>query len=205
MKRSHLSLAIALMFLVWQGTALAIAPCCSITGINGKAGLLSGKETATGVTFDIAVRDGAFLKRLKVGDPLSVNFRTNTATVGGRQFAIRNLVEPTVKLAPGRYSVVYDRASDLFVAKNVQTGQIVRYRANPAWNKAWTKTARLIRGSGGIQGQTEGGAEGTYQSVCDQQATTSGLSHCSADCVLTTTGSLPGPDDDEFSCTCICG
>lgn len=55
------------------------------------------------------------------------------------------------------------------------------------------------------QGITQGDAEANHQSICDgESANHPPGTHCTAHCTLTTSGSDPGPGDDEYSCTCSC-
>ena len=202
MKRQLYSLVAVLI--ISQGAAFAVAPCCNINSINARTGLMTGKEAATGTTFDFQV-PAAIASRLKAGDPLTVNWAANSVSVGGREVKITNVVEPKTSLGPGQYSVAFDSARDLVVIRNVGTGKVVTHRATLSLRNWWARAGESFR-NGQWLGETQGGAEANYQANCDQVAQTSGsgVHHCDARCVLTTSGSSPGTEDDEYSCTCIC-
>jgi hypothetical protein len=200
MKRQLYSLIA--VFIISQGLAFASAPCCSITNINARTGLVSGKEAATGTTFNF-LAPPAVAARLKAGDALTVNWAANSISVGGREVKITNVVEPKSSLGPGRYSVAFDSARDLILIKNVGTGKVVARRATASHRNWWALSSAHVR-NGQWQAETQGGAEANYQGNCNQVAQSSGRPHCDARCVLTTTGSKPGTEDDEYSCTCIC-
>jgi len=52
------------------------APCCAITAIDLRTGLVTARVTATGRTFQFAVTDPALLKTLKLGQAVQADFRT---------------------------------------------------------------------------------------------------------------------------------
>ena len=61
-------------------------------------------------------------------------------------------------------------------------------------------------GGGGSQGAvfvTKQQALDAYRSNCDGVSTSSNRV-CVPQCTLTTSGSSPGTEDDEYSCTCVC-
>jgi len=64
----------------WAGAA---APCCAITAIDVKTGVVTAKETATGQTFQFKVTDAALLNSLKVGQGVYANFKTRQVSVNG--------------------------------------------------------------------------------------------------------------------------
>lgn len=59
----------------------ASEPCCSVTAIDAKTGLVTAQETATSKTFDFRVKDKALLKTLKVGAQESADFGTQKVTI----------------------------------------------------------------------------------------------------------------------------
>lgn len=81
----------------------AAAPCCGVTAIDAKSGLVTAKETATGKTFDFRVQDKALLKTLKIGDQVEADFSTNKVGIHGAEPAgiIMNQ-RPAAPVAPVR-------------------------------------------------------------------------------------------------------
>ena len=73
-----LSLAI-----VFATEVLASEPCCSITGIDYRAGLVTAQNTATGQTFQFKVGNVSLLKTLKVGQGVYADFGTKQVSVDG--------------------------------------------------------------------------------------------------------------------------
>src|SRR5713226_4133236 len=100
------------VLIISQGAAFAVAPCCNITSINARTGLMTGEEAATGTTFDFQV-PAAIAPRLKAGDPRTVNRAANSVSVGGHEVKITKVVEPKTSLGPGQYAVAFDSARDL--------------------------------------------------------------------------------------------
>lgn len=89
------SMTFAVLTLLSASKASASEPCCGIASIDARKGLVVGKETATGRTFEFTVKDAAVLKGLRVGQPLIVDFPGKSVTVGSRKFALTrvNLTE----------------------------------------------------------------------------------------------------------------
>ena len=61
--------------------AHAATPCCGITAIDLRTGLVTARVTATGRTFQFAVTDPALLKTLKVGQAVQADFATMKVSV----------------------------------------------------------------------------------------------------------------------------
>ena len=59
----------------------AATPCCTITTINMKTGIVTAKDTATGGTFEFRLGDAAQIGNIKIGDPVSTDFQTRQVTV----------------------------------------------------------------------------------------------------------------------------
>jgi len=74
------ALLVALALLVWVPPADAGDPCCSITAINIKTGMVSAKETATGRTFQFKATP-QLAGTLKVGQPIHADFKSMQASV----------------------------------------------------------------------------------------------------------------------------
>ena len=56
-------------------------PCCSITTIDMKTGIVTAKNTATGETFKFRLANAAQLRNIKIGDQVSTDFQTREVTV----------------------------------------------------------------------------------------------------------------------------
>lgn len=56
-------------------------PCCSITTIDMKTGIVTAKNTATGETFEFKLGNAAQIRNIKIGDPVSTDSQTREVTV----------------------------------------------------------------------------------------------------------------------------
>ena len=56
-------------------------PCCSITTVDMKTGIVTAKNTATGETFKFKLGDAAQIGNIKIGDQVSTDFQTRQVTV----------------------------------------------------------------------------------------------------------------------------
>lgn|SRR5450759_696176 len=56
-------------------------PCCSITAIDMKTGIVTAKNTATGETFEFKLGNAAQIRNIKIGDQVSTDFQTREVTV----------------------------------------------------------------------------------------------------------------------------
>jgi hypothetical protein len=61
--------------------ASAVEPCCSITAIDARSGVVSARETATGRAFQFRLDDAALLVTVKVGQAVDADFKTMKVTV----------------------------------------------------------------------------------------------------------------------------
>ncbi len=59
----------------------AAAPCCSITAIDTKTGIVSAKDTATGETIEFRLVDAAQIRNIKIGDQVSTDSNTREVSV----------------------------------------------------------------------------------------------------------------------------
>ena len=59
----------------------AATPCCSITAMDTKTGIVTAKDTATGETIEFRLGDAAKIKSIKIGDPVSADSGTREVTV----------------------------------------------------------------------------------------------------------------------------
>lgn len=56
-------------------------PCCSITTVDRKTGIVTAKNAATGETFKFRLGDAAQIGNIKIGDQVSTDFQTRQVTV----------------------------------------------------------------------------------------------------------------------------
>ena len=70
------SIAVSVPPEVFAGT-----PCCSITAIDMKTGIVTAKNTTTGGTFEFRLGNAAQIGNIKIGDPVSTDFQTREVTV----------------------------------------------------------------------------------------------------------------------------
>jgi hypothetical protein len=75
--------ALALSTLTLAQRADAAVPCCSITAIDTKGGLITIKEKATGATCQYRVADAGALRNLKVGGAVDPNVLPQAQPVQG--------------------------------------------------------------------------------------------------------------------------
>ncbi len=88
----RLAAAAALLVLAFAIDARAIEPCCGITAINTKTGIVTARVNSTGQTFQFAVKNAATLSSLKIGQGIYANLSAKQASLDGRtaSFAIVN-------------------------------------------------------------------------------------------------------------------
>jgi Cu/Ag efflux protein CusF len=70
------SMAVSVPLEVGAGT-----PCCSITTVDKKTGIVTAKNTATGETFKFRLGDAAQIGNIKTGDQVSMDVQTRQVTV----------------------------------------------------------------------------------------------------------------------------
>ena len=56
-------------------------PCCAITAIDARTGIVTAREIGSKRTFQFQVKNAALLRSLKVGQPISADFRTQKVSV----------------------------------------------------------------------------------------------------------------------------
>ncbi|MCR4301296.1 MAG: hypothetical protein NUV51_06770 [Sulfuricaulis sp.] len=81
-------LVLGMALIIGASTAVSIppevgagTPCCSITAIDMKTGIVTAKNTATGGTFEFRLGNAAQIKNIKIGDQVSTDFQTREVTV----------------------------------------------------------------------------------------------------------------------------
>ena len=67
----------------------AEGPCCTVTAVDSRTGLVTGKETATGRMFQFQAGNAALLKSLRPGTPVYANFTAKQVSLDGRTAAAR--------------------------------------------------------------------------------------------------------------------
>ncbi len=80
----RLAAAAAALVLAFALNARAVDPCCSITAINTKTGIVTARVNSTGQTFQFAVKNAATLRSLKIGQAIFANFTAKQASLDGR-------------------------------------------------------------------------------------------------------------------------
>jgi hypothetical protein len=64
--------------------AQALAPCCSVTGIDARSGMVTAKENATGRAFQFQATNASMLRELRIGAPVYANFSAKQVSLDGR-------------------------------------------------------------------------------------------------------------------------
>src|SRR5688572_8964829 len=79
------TLSIAALAVALAQPALAQGPCCAITSIDARTGLVSAKVNASSQTFQFKVADARIAGTLRVGQAVYANFGTNQVSLDGRR------------------------------------------------------------------------------------------------------------------------
>ena len=61
----------------------AAEPCCSITAMDYRTGMVTAQNTATGQTFQFKVSNASLLKTMRVGQGVYADFGTKQVSVDG--------------------------------------------------------------------------------------------------------------------------
>jgi hypothetical protein len=61
--------------------ARAVEPCCNITAVDARSGVVSARDTATGRAFQFKLDDAALATSIKVGQAVDADFKTMKVTV----------------------------------------------------------------------------------------------------------------------------
>lgn len=59
----------------------AVEPCCNITAIDARSGIVTAREIGSKRTFQFEVKNAALLRSLKVGQPISADFGTRKVSI----------------------------------------------------------------------------------------------------------------------------
>ena len=98
--RRLLILASFLAIVLLATPAWAGEPCCAVTAIDARAGMVTAREAATGRTFQFKVSDAALLKSLKVGQKISADFKAMTVTLTAAGLGGKSVQVPIYKPEP---------------------------------------------------------------------------------------------------------
>ncbi len=79
--RRLLILASFLAIVLLATPAWAATPCCNVTAIDARTGMVTAREKATGRTFQFKVTNPAQLRGLKVGQAVAADFKTGKVSV----------------------------------------------------------------------------------------------------------------------------
>jgi hypothetical protein len=75
--------AVLIVICVAATAARAGTPCCEITNINTRTGMVTAKVNATGQTFQFSMRNRAQLTQLQVGQAVYANLKANQVSLDG--------------------------------------------------------------------------------------------------------------------------
>ena len=75
-------------------------PCCSITTVDRKTGIVTAKNTATGGTFKFRLGNAAQIRNIKIGDQVSTDFETREVTVHSFQAVDGILIKTPMRPPP---------------------------------------------------------------------------------------------------------
>jgi len=87
--------ATALVFLGGTQIVSAADPCCLVTEVNAKSGIVTAKEKATGRTFSFTT-NAAVVRSIRLGSPVYANFASKQVSVDGKSACcqIQSLTPP---------------------------------------------------------------------------------------------------------------
>lgn len=162
--------------------ASAATPCCIVTGVDIRTGVLAAQERATGRTFQFKVPNATLLKTLHAGSPLYANFSAMQVSLDGKT-ACCEIVRASGAAPPAKVGV--DRAStDMSQAIAGSISKFDAGRSTPA-------------AGGSAPAGTNSGASGGTASA---QSCPSGYSICGNVCV-----ELSGDGHHCGACGNACG
>src|SRR5437870_6605766 len=126
----------------WMAAALLFAamsldaaePCCSITGIDQRAGVVTARETATGRVFQFRPQNAALLNQLKVGQEIYANFARAQVSVDGASPCC-TIVGAKATATPGTPCcnvTGIDQRVGLVTASETATGRTFQFRPQNA-------------------------------------------------------------------------
>ncbi|MGH7583497.1 MAG: hypothetical protein ACREL5_09750 [Gemmatimonadales bacterium] len=81
-------------------------PCCSITGIATRTGVVSAKVKSTGAAFTFKVNDARTVSSLKIGQAVYANFTTHQVSLDGRRACCTVASGPTTAPVTARTPAV---------------------------------------------------------------------------------------------------
>jgi hypothetical protein len=64
---------------------LSLRPCCGVTAIDQRSGVVTARENARGRTFQFTVTNAALLRTVRIGQEVYANFTTQQVSLDGRK------------------------------------------------------------------------------------------------------------------------
>jgi hypothetical protein len=200
---------LAAMFLfVWCGAATAAAPCCAITAIDQRTGIVTAVDSADNSTIQFKPA-ASLLRSLKVGQKVYVDPRTRKVSLDGAAPCCNAVsvkpAEPVGKPTTAVPASTTARPAEPVSKPNAAVRAAVDPRpAEPAGEpQASSQAASSTAGSNPL-----GSKRGLPPIKADRPSENPGRGECADKggewrCTTVSTGSDPGTDDDLLSCVCI--
>ena len=151
----------------------AEGPCCTVTAVDSRTGLVTGKETATGRMFQFQAGNAALLKSLRPGTPVYANFTAKQVSLDGRSSCCQivsvsaGAATAVTPLAP-RTAVPATAAAPTIAKPAVQAAETPQATAVAAKTPvaAALKAAPTSIVAGGIVASQVNIGGGTFQRCC---------------------------------------
>ena len=118
-------LSVAALALALASAAHAQSPCCAITGIDARTGLISAKVNSSAETFQFKVSTPLIARTLRVGQTVYANFSTNQVSLDGRTACCTITTPPKPGLAVRAPAVEPKPARDLSNVATTAVSQTV--------------------------------------------------------------------------------
>ncbi len=77
-------LAVVILTLLAISLPVHANPCCSVTAIDARSGVITAKEAASGRLFTFRLHDLNALRMLRVGQPVFANFAASEVSLDGK-------------------------------------------------------------------------------------------------------------------------
>jgi hypothetical protein len=112
--------------------AFGAGPCCAVTGIDAKTGIVAAKENSSGRVFQFSA-NAVVLKNLRVGQSVYANFTSQQVSVNGAEpcCAITNSSNPPPG-TPCCGVISIDTAKGIATARENSTGRTFDFRVGDA-------------------------------------------------------------------------
>lgn len=183
---------IALVVVVLASVLIAAEPVGVIAKLDVRKGLVVVK-TDSNQLIEYTLANSEQIKDLEAGQKVTFDLQAGILSLQRQQLRIKQYALPDTtlarKLGAGEFNVTFSRG--LLTFKNTATGataQMASSGSNPL--QQGKPTIRVMAEKG-----TPGGGGGVGPGSCP--------AGYEERCVIASTGSSPGPEDDVVSCTCI--